>query len=265
MSPPTKIRLDQLLVDLGLADTRSKALSLIMAGSIRVNDVVVTKAGTRVRSDAEIVRAAPPPYVSRGGKKLAGALDVFNVDPSGLVVLDAGASTGGFSDCLLQRGAQHIFAVDVGYGQLDPKVADDPRVTVMDRTNVRHMKPDDVPTAPDLIVGDLSFISLGLVLPALTELLQPGGQMILLVKPQFEVGRKNVGKGGIVRDPDKREEAMAVVIATARLNGLEFLGRTTSPITGAKGNVEFLIHLSRPIKPIIATPPAATGEQGTPS
>ncbi len=246
MSAPNKIRLDQLLVERGLADSRSKALALIMAGTVRVDDVVITKAGTRVAADADVQCAEKPPFVSRGGKKLAGALDVFDTDPTGMVALDAGASTGGFTDCLLQRGAAHVFAADVGYGQLDDKLVNDPRVTVMDRTNVRHMTPDDLPGPMDLIVGDLSFISLSLVLPALAALLKPGGRMILLVKPQFEVGKKNVGKGGIVRDPEKREEAIATVIVTARMNGMRFLGRVTSPITGAKGNVEFLIHLAKP-------------------
>lgn len=247
MKPVTrKIRLDQLLVSRGLAESHSRALALIMAGQVRVDGEVVSKAGTPVAADAEIACGPRQPFVSRGGQKLAGALDAFGIDATGVVALDAGASTGGFTDCLLQKGAAHVFAADVGHGQLDQKIADDPRVTVMDRTNVRHLTPASLPQAMDMVVGDLSFISLALVLPALAALVRPGGTLVLLVKPQFEVDRRNVGKGGIVRDPDTRDAAVDSVIAAARGCGLEFLGRATSPITGAKGNVEFLIHLRRP-------------------
>jgi len=237
-----------------MVESRSRALATIMAGSVRVDDVVVSKAGTKIPADANVTITQKEPYVSRGGKKLAGALDHFAIDPSGLVALDAGASTGGFSDCLLQRGAAKLFAVDVGYGQLRPKVADDPRVTVMDRTNVRHLKPADLGQSMDIIVGDLSFISLSLVLPALSGLLKSDGQMVLLVKPQFEVGRGKVGKGGIVRDPALHEEAIASVIEAAAANGMALQGRVTSSITGTKGNVEFLIHLL-PENHAPATPP----------
>jgi len=253
-NPAKKIRLDQLLVDLQLVESRSRALATIMAGSVRVDDVVISKAGTKVFADANVTITQKEPYVSRGGKKLAGALDHFAIDPSGLVAMDAGASTGGFSDCLLQRGTAKLFAVDVGYGQLRPKVADDPRVTVMDRTNVRHLKISDLGQAMDLIVGDLSFISLSLVLPALAGLLKADGQMVLLVKPQFEVGRGKVGKGGIVRDPALHEEAIASVVKAAAESGMALQDRVTSSITGAKGNVEFLIHLI----PAGDTPPAPT-------
>ncbi|MBI5135867.1 MAG: TlyA family RNA methyltransferase [Nitrospirae bacterium] len=247
MTPVTrKIRLDQLLVSRGLAESHAHALALIMAGQVRVDGEVVSKAGTPVAADAQVTRGPRQPFVSRGGQKLAGALDAFGIDATGVVALDAGASTGGFTDCLLQKGAAHVFAADVGHGQLDTRIAGDPRVTVMDRTNVRHLTPANLPQAMDMVVGDLSFISLALVLPALAALVRPGGTLVLLVKPQFEVDRRNVGKGGIVRDPDTRDAAVDSVIAAARGCGLEFLGRATSPITGAKGNVEFLIHLRRP-------------------
>jgi 23S rRNA (cytidine1920-2'-O)/16S rRNA (cytidine1409-2'-O)-methyltransferase len=258
-----KIRLDQLLVERQMAESRSRALGMIMAGSIRVDDVVISKAGTKVPADANVTVAEKDPYVSRGGKKLAGALDHFGIDPSGMVTMDAGASTGGFSDCLLQRGAAKVFAVDVGYGQLRPKVADDPRVTVMDRTNVRHLTPSDLGQAMDMIVGDLSFISLSLVLPALTGLIGPKGQMVLLVKPQFEVGRGKVGKGGIVRDPALHESAIASVVEAAEQSGMELLNRVTSSITGAKGNVEFLIHLARATNPATETNPVTETNPAT--
>ena len=232
-------------MDLGLAESRTRAQANIMAGRVRVDGQVASKAGVKYPVDADITCDAPPPYVGRGGHKLAGALDAFGIDPKGLTALDAGASTGGFTDCLLQRGAAHVFAADVGYGQLDQKLAQDARVTVMDRTNVRHLTPTDLPAPVDLVVGDLSFISLKLVLPALSGVLSPGGAMVLLVKPQFEVGRENVGKGGIVRDEAQRQKAVDDVAAAAIGAGLVYHGQVTSPITGAKGNVEFLIHLSK--------------------
>ncbi len=237
-----KQRLDHLLVEMGLAETRTRAQADIMAGRVRVDGQVVSKSGTQIKPDAEITCAGPPPYVGRGGLKLAAALEVF-VDPAGMAVLDAGASTGGFSDCLLQHGARHVYAVDVGYGQLVSKIADDTRVTVMDRTNVRHLTPDDLPEPVQLVTADLSFISLTLVLPALNAMLEPGGEMILLVKPQFEVGKGQVGKGGIVRDEKVRMAALEKVIEAAENLGLTSIGYIKSPITGAKGNVEYLLHL----------------------
>lgn len=238
-----KPRLDDLLVTRGLAENRTRARARIMAGQVRVDDQVVTKAGTRVAADADLACAAPPPFVGRGGGKLAAALDAFGVDPTGLAVLDAGASTGGFTDCLLQCGAGAVFAVDVGYGQLDLRLAADPRVTVMDRTNVRHLAPADLPGPVDLVVADLAFISLRTVLPALRGVLKAGGEMVLLVKPQFEVGKGNVGKGGIVRDQALREAAVDDVAEAAAALGLVEAGRMPSPVTGAKGNVEFLLYL----------------------
>ncbi|MFQ5509912.1 MAG: TlyA family RNA methyltransferase [Leptospirillia bacterium] len=245
MKRPARIRLDQLLVDRGLVESRTRAQSTIMAGRVRVDGQVVSKSGTRVEAEADITCAEPPPFVSRGGQKLAAALAEFGISPAGRVCLDAGASTGGFTDCLLKNGASRVYAVDVGYGQLDDRVANDPRVVVMDRTNVRHLPPSDLPETMDLVVGDLSFISLTLVLPALAGVMRPDAEMVLLVKPQFEVGRENVGKGGIVRDEAAREGAIERVVTAAAELGLSLSGRMTSPITGAKGNVEFLIHLTR--------------------
>jgi len=238
-----KVRLDELLVERGLAENRTRARAGIMAGRVRVAGQVVTKAGTLVAADAEVACNPPPPYVGRGGLKLKGALDAFGIDPAGRAALDAGASTGGFTDCLLQHGARSVVAVDVGYGQLDPRLAADPRVTVMDRTNVRHLGPADLPGPVDLLVADLAFISLRTVLPALKALLAPGGEMVLLVKPQFEVGKGKVGKGGVVKDEALRAAAVDAVVEAAAQLGLECLGRIPSPITGAKGNVEFLVHL----------------------
>lgn len=241
-----KSRLDELLVARGLAENRTRARASIMAGRVRVGGEVVAKAGTPVPEDAEVTCDAPPPYISRAGGKLAAALDAFAIDPTGWAVLDAGASTGGFTDCVLQRGARAVYAVDVGHGQLDPRLAADPRVTVMDRTNVRHLALADIPEAVDLVVADLAFISLRTVLPALKGVLKPGGRMVLLVKPQFEVGKGNVGRGGVVRDDALRREAVESVLAAARALGFEVLGSIPSPVHGAKGNVEYLAHLRLP-------------------
>jgi 23S rRNA (cytidine1920-2'-O)/16S rRNA (cytidine1409-2'-O)-methyltransferase len=249
VNPKGKRRLDELLVERGLAETRSRARADIMAGRVRVGGEVVTKAGTRVPADGAVTCQAPPPYASRGGVKLEAALKAFAVSVEGKAVLDAGASTGGFTDCLLQHGARSVTAVDVGYGQLDPRLAADPRVRVMDRTNVRHLSPDDLPEPVDLVVADLSFISLTTVLPALRAALAPGGDMLLLVKPQFEVGRAGVGKGGIVRDEALREQAVEKVAEAARRLGLTPAGSVPSPITGAKGNIEYLLHLKNEGEP----------------
>jgi 23S rRNA (cytidine1920-2'-O)/16S rRNA (cytidine1409-2'-O)-methyltransferase len=242
-----KVRADLALVDQGLAPSRERARALILAGEVLDGDRAIGKAGDLVAPDAPLrLRNAPMPYVSRGGLKLAHALDTFGVDPRGLVALDIGASTGGFTDCLLQRGAARVYCVDVGHGQLDWKVASDPRVVVLDRTNVRHLTADRLPERPQLAVIDVSFISLALVLPVLPPLLAPGAPVIPLVKPQFEVGKGKVGKGGIVRDPAAHEEVVRAVSETARALGFTVAGSTTSPITGGKGNVEFLLHLRAP-------------------
>jgi 23S rRNA (cytidine1920-2'-O)/16S rRNA (cytidine1409-2'-O)-methyltransferase len=236
------------VVEQGLASSRERARALILAGEVLAGDIPVTKAGELVDAAAELrLRSAPMPYVSRGGIKLAHALRVFAVDPAGRVALDVGASTGGFTDCLLQAGAARVYCVDVGQGQLDWKIASDARVSVIDRTNIRLAPPDLLPEPVDLIVVDVSFISLRLVLPALVPLARPGAPVVALVKPQFEVGRAHVGKGGIVRDEEARARALAEVAAAAAALGYQVVGDTVSPITGGKGNVELLLHLRTPV------------------
>jgi 23S rRNA (cytidine1920-2'-O)/16S rRNA (cytidine1409-2'-O)-methyltransferase len=244
---PGRQRADLALVEQGLAPSRERARALILAGEVLLDDRPIAKAGELLPVGALLrLRSEPMPYVSRGGLKLAHALSTFGVDVAGLVAVDVGASTGGFTDCLLQNGAARVYCIDVGHGQLDWKIASDPRVVVIDRTNIRHMPADRLPERCGLAVVDVSFISLELVLPALPPLLLPGASIVALVKPQFEVGRAHVGKGGIVRDEEARARAVARVQEVARGLGLDPLGETTSPITGGKGNVEFLIHLRRP-------------------
>jgi 23S rRNA (cytidine1920-2'-O)/16S rRNA (cytidine1409-2'-O)-methyltransferase len=244
---PTKMRADVAVFEQGLAPSRERAQALILAGQILCGDKPVTKAGDVLPVGAVLrLRGEPMPYVSRGGLKLVHALDVFKVDVAGAVAVDIGASTGGFTDCLLQRGAARVYCIDVGHGQLDWKIASDPRVVVIDRTNIRHMEPTRIPERCTLAVTDVSFISLRLVLPAMPALLVPGAPAVVLVKPQFEVGREKVGKGGIVRDDGDRRQAIADVAAAAQSLGFTVLGETTSPITGGKGNVEFLLHLRLP-------------------
>ena len=245
---PRRVRADLAVVDQGLAPSREKARALILAGEVLAGDRPVEKAGDLVDEGAELrLRSAPMPYVSRGGLKLAHALDTFGVDPSGVVALDVGASTGGFTDCLLQRGAARVYCVDVGQGQLDWKVASDPRVRVLDRVNIRVAPLDLLPERADLIVVDVSFISLRLVLPALPAFGKPGAPVVTLVKPQFEVGRADVGKGGIVRDEAARARALAEIRQAAAELRYAVGADTTSPITGGKGNVEFLLFLRLPI------------------
>jgi 23S rRNA (cytidine1920-2'-O)/16S rRNA (cytidine1409-2'-O)-methyltransferase len=244
---PARVRADLALVEQGLAPSREKARALILAGEVLVGDRPIDKAGDLVEATAELrLRSAPMPYVSRGGLKLAHALDVFGVDPRGRVALDVGASTGGFTDCLLQRGAARVHCVDVGHGQLDWKIASDARVRVHDRVNIRTMDPGVVGERAELVVIDVSFISLRLVLPALPPFAQPGAPIVALVKPQFEVGRANIGKGGIVRDDVARAQSLVDVRAAAEALGYAALGDTTSPITGGKGNIEYLLHLRAP-------------------
>ena len=243
----TRVRADLALVEQGLAPSRERARALILAGEVLAGDRPIDKAGDLVAPDAVLrLRHAPMPYVSRGGLKLAHALATFGVDPRGLTAADVGASTGGFTDCLLQAGAAHVYCIDVGYGQLDAKIANDPRITVLDRTNVRNAPAGLLPAPADLAVVDVSFISLTLVLPALPALLRPGAPVVALVKPQFEVGRARIGKGGIVRDEAARADALATVAAKARELGYAVMGDTVSPITGGKGNIEFLLHLGAP-------------------
>ncbi len=240
---PRKVRLDELLVVRGLAENRSQAQRLILAGEVSVGDRVLDKAGLLVPDDAPLKLAASPRYVSRGGLKLEHALDVFEVNPAGWVCADIGASTGGFTDCLLQRGATRVYAIDVGYGQLAWSLRQDTRVVSIERANIRHL--ETLPEPVQLAVVDVSFIGLGLVLPRVASLLAPEGLVIALIKPQFEVGKGQVGKGGVVREPALHRYAIEKVLAAAPACGLAPSGVTRSPITGPAGNVEFLARLQR--------------------
>jgi 23S rRNA (cytidine1920-2'-O)/16S rRNA (cytidine1409-2'-O)-methyltransferase len=243
------VRLDTLLVDRGLAASRERARALILAGQVRVNGQPASKAGTAVPADAEVAVAAPDhPYVGRGGVKLAHALDAFAISVDGRIGLDIGASTGGFTDVLLQRGAARVVALDVGHGQLDWKIRNDPRVDVIERVNARTLTPGDLPagTVPfDIVTIDVSFISLRLILPVVPPLLAETGDAVVLVKPQFEAGRTEIGKGGIVRDSAVHARVLDEVIDAANALGLRRTGTTESPIAGMEGNREFLLHLRR--------------------
>jgi 23S rRNA (cytidine1920-2'-O)/16S rRNA (cytidine1409-2'-O)-methyltransferase len=242
----TKERLDKLLVERGLAPSRERARALIMAGQVVVNDHAADKAGLTVALDAAIrLKGADIPYVSRGGLKLEKALDAFAIDVRGLTVMDVGASTGGFTDCLLQRGAYKVYAVDVGYGQLAWKLRTDPRVVNLEKTNIRHLEPERLGEIPDMAVIDASFISLDKVLPNTIRLIAPGGVVVALIKPQFEVGKGEVGKGGVVRDEKKHAAVIDAIRELAQGLGLEVLGMVESPILGPKGNREFLIYLRK--------------------
>ncbi|HEU4324825.1 MAG TPA: TlyA family RNA methyltransferase [Roseiflexaceae bacterium] len=274
-----KIRLDQLLVQRGLAENRSKAQALILAGAVRVAGQARQKPGDQVLPDAALELRESLPYASRGGYKLAHALDAFALDPAGLAALDAGASTGGFTDVLLQRGATRVYAVDVGYGLLDWRLRQDPRVVPIERTNIRYLEalpepesgerrtengepsaeesgvsapqppapgPQPPATQADCAVIDVSFISLRLVLPAVQRLVRPEGWIVALVKPQFEAGQEQVGKGGVVRDPAVHAAVLRDVLGFAAANGLPPHGLTRSPITGPAGNIEFLAWLGGP-------------------
>jgi 23S rRNA (cytidine1920-2'-O)/16S rRNA (cytidine1409-2'-O)-methyltransferase len=245
MQKTPKNRLDSLMVERGVVSSRQRARALIMAGKVTVDGARAEKPGKEVAVDADLVVKEDVPYVSRGGFKLEAALDAFAIDPTGLTVLDAGASTGGFTDCLLQRGAARVIAVDVGYGQFDWRLRSDGRVTLLERTNIRFLDPASLPYAVDAAVADLSFISLKLILPKLAEIVRPGGWVVPLVKPQFEVGRADVGKGGVVRDPEKIRAAVDGIRAFSQTCGFGVLGEIESPIKGPKGNTEFLLHLLR--------------------
>lgn len=244
-----KTRLDVRLVEQGLVATRERARAVILSGAVRVDDVVVTKAGTAVRADAAIVLARPDhPFVGRGGVKLAHALDVFGIGVTGRLGLDIGASTGGFTDVLLQRGASRVVALDVGHDQLDWKIRSDPRVIAIERLNARTLSAADLPpdlNAFDVVVIDVSFISLRHILPVVPPLLRPGADVVALVKPQFEARRGEVGKGGIIRDESVQERVVAEVTAAADALGLTRAGMVDSPITGMEGNREFLVHLRK--------------------
>jgi 23S rRNA (cytidine1920-2'-O)/16S rRNA (cytidine1409-2'-O)-methyltransferase len=241
-----KKRLDILLTERELAASRSKAKALIMAGKVFVEGQRVDKAGTPIAEDAQVeLRGDLNPYVSRGGLKLAGALEAFGYDVAGKVVIDVGASTGGFTDCVLQAGAAKVYAVDVGYGQIAWKLRQDERVEVIERTNIRHMEPDRLPEKCDLAVIDCSFISLELVLPNTLTFLKDDADVIALIKPQFEVGKGNLGKGGVVRDEDIRREAIEGIVDFARTLEMSRVDSVDSEVHGPAGNVEHLIWLSR--------------------
>ncbi len=242
-----KERLDKLIVARGLAESREQAQRLIMAGLVLVDDRPATKPGHKIAVDAAIRVKARPKYVSRGGHKLAAALDAFGVEPAGWVCADLGASTGGFSDVLLQRGAARVYAVDVGYGQLHWRLRTDPRVVVMERTNARYL--DSLPEPIHLTVIDASFISLRLLLPAARGLLAPHGQIIALIKPQFEAGRKGVGKGGVVRDAGVHRQVLHDMVAWAAQHDYGPQGLIPSPLLGPKGNREFLLWMQPGAEP----------------
>lgn len=229
------------MVERGLADSRAKAQALLMAGEVLVDEVLVAKPGTLVHADSAIRLRENLPYVSRGGIKLARGLDAFHLDVTGLVALDIGASTGGFTDCLLQRGAARVYAVDVGRGQIDYRLRQDPRVVVMEGVNARY--PIELPEKPDIATIDVSFIAATLVVPSAVAALQPGGHIVLLLKPQFEARREEVGKGGLIKDPDVHALVLGRFVAWAVDSRLRFLGLEPSPIEGAMGNREFLVLL----------------------
>jgi 23S rRNA (cytidine1920-2'-O)/16S rRNA (cytidine1409-2'-O)-methyltransferase len=237
----TKVRLDQLLVERGLADSGEKARALILAGDVLIDGQKSDKPGRAVPNDSQVEVTARLPYVSRGGIKLAAALDHFHIDPAGRVCLDIGSSTGGFTDCLLQRGAARVWAIDVGHGQLDWKLRNDARVVVREGVNARYLAAENIPETFDLAVCDASFISATLLIPSIVPVLKKRGEMVVLVKPQFEAGKGEVGKGGIVRDPEQHRRACERVQACVEALGF----RSTlieSPIKGAEGNREFLLY-----------------------
>jgi len=240
-------RLDKLVAAHPGVPSRERARSLVMAGRVRVDGVVVDKPGAEVRLSSVLeVEAADDTFASRGGDKLEGALRAFATRVEGRTVLDVGASTGGFTDCVLRRGARRVIAVDVGYGQFDWRLRTDERVTLLERTNARHLQGGDLPEAPDLAVIDVSFISLRLILPAIATLLAVPGEIVALVKPQFEVGRGQVGKGGVVRSPELHTAAIAAVRECGEGLGLLCTGQCDSPLLGPKGNREFFLAFAKP-------------------
>jgi 23S rRNA (cytidine1920-2'-O)/16S rRNA (cytidine1409-2'-O)-methyltransferase len=240
---PKRPRLDLLMVERGLAESRERAQALILSGRVTVDGRPAGKAGDRVDASAGIeVRGAEHPYVGRGGVKLAGALDRFGIDPRGRVALDVGASTGGFTDCLLQRGAARVYALDVGHGQIHYRLRNDPRVVVMEKINARNLSPGLIPEKVTLATVDVSFISLRQVLPPLAAFLSAEADLVALVKPQFEVGRRDVGKGGIVRDPELHRRSIAEILSAGTALGLRPRDVCLSPLPGAEGNREYFLH-----------------------
>lgn len=240
-----KSRLDVLLYSRGMVNSREKARAVILAGQVKVNGQVMDKAGTQVDDEAEVIIISPLKYVSRGGLKLEGAIRAFQLDFKDRSVLDIGASTGGYTDCALQAGAAHVYALDVGYGQLDWTLRNDPRVTVMERTNIRYFMPDQLEKPVDIITMDVSFISICKIFPVLGPLLEDNGEVISLVKPQFEAGKEKVGKHGVVKDAGVHREVLLNSIHCASSYGFECINAAYSPITGPQGNIEFFIHLKK--------------------
>jgi len=239
-----KERIDKLLMEKGIVQSRERARSFIMAGKVMVEGRTVDKPGTKVEVEAQLqVRGKDQPYVSRGGLKLEGALNVFGMDTQGVVVMDVGASTGGFTDCVLQKGAKKVYAVDVGYGKLAWKLQKDPRVINLERRNIRYLKKEEIPEEVDLILIDTSFISIEKFLPHLLKFLKRGGILVSLIKPQFEVGKGEVGKGGVVRDSALHQKVIDRISEFSRNLGLSILGVVESPLLGPKGNKEFFICL----------------------
>lgn len=246
-----KKRIDVLLFERGLAPSREKARTLIMAGSVYVNNQKFDKPGDTVSDDAEIeVRGSTLKYVSRGGLKLEKAMQLFPIDLNGKICMDIGASTGGFTDCMLQNGAQKVYSVDVGYGQLAWQLRQDPRVVNLERTNARYLTREQVPEEIDFFSVDVSFISLRIILPAVRPLLMDGGQAVCLIKPQFEAGREKVGKKGVVRDRAVHEEVVETICRFAVENGYSVLGLTFSPVKGPEGNIEYLVYLEKSDAPV---------------
>lgn len=240
-----KIRLDELLVNRGIAESRTAAQRLVMEGKVRVKDHPSPKSGNKYSDDIEVELIAESRFVSRGGEKLEGAFKEFNLDVTGLKCLDVGASTGGFTDCLLQNGAEHVIALDVGIDQLHPRLRENPRVTVIEKFNARNLKASDLPYTPEFAVCDVSFISLKIILPPLAAVLAPGSGIVTLIKPQFEAGRGQVGKGGVVRDEAVRQEVISSIKSFGESIGLVWNGVAESPITGSKGNIEYTAYWSR--------------------
>jgi len=244
-----KTRLDNLLLDRGMASSREKARAIILAGEVKVNGVRIDKPGTSFGDDVEItVEASSPRYVSRGGLKLEKAIKAFDIDFNDKAVLDVGASTGGYTDCALQHGARQVFALDVGHGQLDWSLRNDPRVVCLEKTNIRYFKPEQLGQCVDIITVDVSFISTALVFPVIKHMLSEQGSIISLIKPQFEAGRDKVGKKGVVRDTAVHKEVLLKCITAAAGEDLHCTGVTYSPITGPQGNIEFFIHLRKDTK-----------------
>lgn len=247
-------RLDTLVCLRGLASNRTQARALVLAGAIAVDGQCITRAGTLVPPEAVLTRLRPPSrYVSRGGEKLAAALEACALDVHQRVAMDVGAATGGFTDCLLQAGARRVYAVDVGYGQLHWRLRTDPRVVVYERTNARYLQPQDLPERVSVLAIDVAFISLRLLLPGLVRLLEPAADVLALIKPQFEVGKGRVGKGGVVRDAHQQYDVLLEVLSAAQTSDLGVQGGIVSPLLGAKGNREFLVHcrLGAPALPVV--------------